>query len=344
MLNKLNFIILFLCFSAFVLNAADKTIAVEVTGISIIGENISKAKEKAFQDAFKKAIMKVSNDLYIVDNSTISDLSVNSPEKFIDGYEIVEETQHGNIFNEKLKVFVNVKALLKNAHKSYSEKPVYVLSTCIKDNVTFEIDKTCESIFRKNLTLIPNIIPVKTGVANNDLATLFNQPKDILVIVSYEITNRKRVYSIGKEFDNITFHIDIYDSENLLIKTFSKRIRLLASIDDNPVKNIPDNFFRQALNYISDKAIAISEKAQDKSEVSFYLVISKPENYICVKQVLNLLFKFNINYSLEKAENGSLFYRISGSTRKDVLKIIKFSHLKFYELKADNNIMLTLGR
>jgi len=340
MLNRIFLLITISFLFIISVYAASGTIAVEVTGISIIGDNIEKAKESAFQDAFRKALNKVCADFPL--NSEPASVTSN-PEKYIEGYEILEEKQTGNIFNVTLKVYVNTSLIAKTTKNGFSGNPVYILSVCIKDNVTFEIDRECSDFLRKNLALVPNAKSVLPSEKIYSSETLFKMPKDILAIAAYEITAKKKVYSIGKEFDNLTFHVDIYDANNILLKSFSKKVKILANIGDNPVKYLPDNFFGDMAEFISNLNLTtFSESAKEDSATSFFFIINNPKNYTEVKNVLKIIAGFNINASLVIAENSNLAYKITGISKRELLKILKFSKLDFSSIESNDNITLNM--
>ncbi len=341
-----NKTLLFFCIIFFLLNSSvsGKNVSVEVTGISIVSDSIAKAKKEAFKDAFKKAVNKVLNNYLTSDNASIISDNIKNPEKYIDGYEILDESQNGNIFNVKLKVFVNLRYILKKTDKNFSTKPVYILSVCLKDNATFDMDSVCSDILKNNLSLVPNSTSVLPSENLTDKESLFAQIKDILVIATYNITFKRKVYSIDKEFDNLTFHIDIYDSNNVLLKTFDKKLKILAKIGENPLKYLPDNFFRDTVNYISKKSEQIASENNNIGKIddnSFFFVIKKPKNYIEAENILKLFDNYNVNYSFSIAENGNLIYIVKDISKKELLKILKFSNLNFASIKLDDNITIT---
>ena len=323
--------------------AVNKTVTVESMGISIINSNNAFSREKAINDAFQKALKKVIVEFNIeVDEEYLNSILTN-PEKYITGYELIEEKQEGNILNEKLKVYIDIQKIfgsLKVTEKK-TFNPVYILSYCYKrfNNASRSFDKSCNNIIQNNLKPLNNIFFLKPSETFDEL---FKTEKDILIIAVYDITNSRRIYSINKEFDNISFEITVYNSENDVVKSFDIAKKVVSSIGDNPLLQIKNEIFNPVTKFVNNlKEKILKEKAIVTSTNKFYFIAKKIANYDDIKNLEKFFIKYNIDYTLISIENKRFIYGIRNISENELTKLIKFSDLDYNYLEIGDNVTMS---
>ncbi len=343
MLNKILLYIIFFLFSANICFAVSKFIPVEATGISIINNDNTFSRDKAIKDAFQKALKKVIVNYNIeVDEDILSNILTN-PEKYITGYELIEEKQVGNILNEKLKVNVDIQEIFKSLKVKTRKRfnHVYLLSYCYKnsDNDSKTLDRFCDNVIKNNLKNINNIVFLSPPESYDEI---FNTQKDILVTVSYKILDSKKLYSINKEFDNIQMDITVYNSSNDIVKTFNFAEKVVSPIDSNPLAKIKPGTFNSVDVYIKSlKDNILKNKQFDTSKDKYYFIVKRFSNYNDIKNLEKFFQKFNINFTLTSIQNKTFIYKIEGISENEIAKTIKFSDLDYNYIEIGDNITLS---
>jgi len=337
MYKKIIINIIFLFFFTTLLSA-DQTITIESTGISVIKGDVGSSRQNALNDAFKKAIKKVLKEVLNISDSESIGPIISSPTKFINGYEIVEEKQIGNILNEKIKSIVNLALIEKIVNKKSSSKLIYIAVFCSKENSNFEIDTKCSNFIKNSIKNIPNTIflPYQNNL-NDSLAEI----KDLLILVKYNLFQEKKVFSISMEFDNLTIDLKCLDSKSQELFSKHYQLKILKKFDESVFDKIDSPVNESIKNLLTNVVEKLQKEYQTESQAfEYYLVVKSPNTYYNIKNVTDLLDKFNINYTLEKIENRRFVYVIKGKSKEEVLKIFRFANFKFKYIKADKDIIV----
>jgi len=261
MYKKIIINIIFLFFFTTLLSA-DQTITIESTGISVIKGDVGSSRQNALNDAFKKAIKKVLKEVLNISDSESIGPIISSPTKFINGYEIVEEKQIGNILNEKIKSIVNLALIEKIVNKKSSSKLIYIAVFCSKENSNFEIDTKCSNFIKNSIKNIPNTIflPYQNNL-NDSLAEI----KDLLILVKYNLFQEKKVFSISMEFDNLTIDLKCLDSKSQELFSKHYQLKILKKFDESVFDKIDSPVNESIKNLLTN----VVEKLQKDGKVNF---------------------------------------------------------------------------
>ena len=318
---------------------ASQNITVESTGISVIKDEVTSTRENALNDAFRKAIKKVlKNILNLSDNSSYENILSNA-NRFINGYEIIEEKQIGNILNEKIKVSINLPLLEKAVDKTSSTQLVYVAIFCSNDNSSTTIDEKCSDFIKRAIRDIPNTIFLPY---QQSLDSTFSEVKDLLIVVNYKLTQEKKIYSIEREFDNVSMTLSCYNSRNEQIVSETFNTKILRGFNESIFDKFDANFVMK-IEILIRNIIEKIQNEQAKSinkNIEYLLFVNSPKNYLQVKSVTELLDKFNVQYRLYEIKNNSFIFKIKGKNVNEILKIFRFANFKFKYIRADGNITI----
>ena len=143
------------------------------------------------------------------------------------------------------------------------------------------------------------------------------------------------------EFDNLTIDLKCLDSKSQELFSKHYQLKILKKFDESVFDKIDSPVNESIKNLLTNVVEKLQKEYQTESQAfEYYLVVKSPNTYYNIKNVTDLLDKFNINYTLEKIENRKFVYVIKGKSKEEVLKIFRFANFKFKYIKADKDIIV----
>jgi len=340
--SKFFILILFfiLAFSFNILASGDIE-SFEVTGLSVLTQDVALNRQDAVNDALKKGMSLLIDKLKL--DKEIAAKILADPSKYISGYEVVEEKQVGNILNETLKIDISVSKIIDDFKIDYSSKKYYVTISCFKhDNITgiSEVDHICERSIYDELKGINDIV-VNISNGSNE-SKRFDQSLKLKFI--YQKIKVNEVYSIGKKIEDLSFDINVYSEDNNLLKTFKESAKIFSNLtDNNSTFNFNVNFFAELKEFLKNESSKSVGNNYSKRVTQIPLIIYNSQNYEDISHIFYILEKSNISFSIYRINKSGFHLIVKNYTVDDLVKIIKSSNIKYKDIELKDGVRVILN-